>query len=249
MIKNKELEIIINNKLNTNFSIQDYIPNGLQIEGKKYIKNIIMGVSACQKLLDIAVKLKTDAIIVHHGYFWNNESSVIRGLKKKRIYTILKNNINLYSWHLPLDINQQIGNNIYLAKILNINFKGIINPFVFYGYLKNKISIKKFLFIIKNKLNRTPLHFGENAPKKIYKIAWCSGAGQKFLEKVIKYNIDVFITGEVSEMNFHIANENKIHFISAGHHATEKGGVIMLGNWLKKKFKLNTNFININNPV
>ncbi|QJC37949.1 Nif3-like dinuclear metal center hexameric protein [Enterobacteriaceae endosymbiont of Donacia bicoloricornis] len=248
-MKNKELEIIINNKLNTNISIQDYIPNGLQIEGKKYIKNIITGVSACQKLLDFAVKLKADAIIVHHGYFWKNESSVIKGAKKKKISTILINNINLYSWHLPLDLNQEIGNNIYLANILNINIKGKINPFVFYGYLKNKISIKKFLSILKKKLKRIPLHFGENAPKKIYKIAWCSGAGQKFLEKIINYDIDVFLTGEVSEMNFHFANENKIHFISAGHHATEKGGVIMLGNWLKKKFKLNVNFININNPV
>ncbi|QJC35912.1 Nif3-like dinuclear metal center hexameric protein [Enterobacteriaceae endosymbiont of Donacia sparganii] len=248
-MKNKELEIIINNKLNYKRNIQDYIPNGLQIEGKKYIKNIIMGVSACQKLLDIAVKLKTDAIIVHHGYFWKNESLVIKGYKKKRISTILINNINLYSWHLPLDLNKEIGNNIYLAKILNINIKGKINPFVFYGYLKKKIDIKKFILKIKNKLHRTPLHFSKNAPKKIYKIAWCSGAGQKFFEEVINFNIDVFITGEVSEMNLHIASENGIHFISAGHHATEKGGVIMLGNWLKKKFKLKTNFININNPV
>ncbi|QJC37547.1 Nif3-like dinuclear metal center hexameric protein [Enterobacteriaceae endosymbiont of Donacia thalassina] len=248
-MKNKELEIIINNKLNTNLSIQDYIPNGLQIEGKKYIKNIIMGVSACQKLLDISVKYKADAIIVHHGYFWNNESPVIKGFKKKRIFTILKHNINLYSWHLPLDYNQDIGNNIYLANILDINIQGKINPFIFYGYLKKKIDIKKFLIKIQNKLNRIPLHFGENAPQKIYKIAWCSGAGQKFFEKVIKYNIDVFLTGEVSEMNIHIACENKIHFISAGHHATEKGGVIMLGKWLQNKFKLKTKFINIYNPV
>ncbi|QJC34326.1 Nif3-like dinuclear metal center hexameric protein [Enterobacteriaceae endosymbiont of Donacia cinerea] len=248
-MKNKELEIIINNKLNTNINIKDYIPNGLQIEGKKYIKNIIMGVSACQKLLDIAVKFKTDAVIVHHGYFWYHESPIIRGFKKKRISTILKNNINLYSWHLPLDINLKIGNNVYLAKLLNINIIGKINPFIFYGYLKNKINIKNFLFKIKKKLHRIPLHFGENAPKKIYKIAWCSGAGQKFFEEVIKFNVDVFLTGEVSEMNIHIAYENRIHFISAGHHATEKGGVIMLGKWLKNKFKLKTNFINIHNPV
>ncbi|QJC35096.1 Nif3-like dinuclear metal center hexameric protein, partial [Enterobacteriaceae endosymbiont of Donacia piscatrix] len=236
-MKNIILEKIINNKLQNNLKIQDYIPNGLQIEGKKYIKNIILGVSICQKLLNISVHLKADAIIVHHGFFWKNESSVIKGFKKKRIYTLLMNNINLYNWHLPLDINEKIGNNIYLAKILDINIQGKINPFIFYGYLKNKISIKKFLLKIKNKLHRTPLHFGKNAPKKIYKIAWCSGAGQKFLEKVLHFKIDVFLTGEISEMNLHIANENKIHFISAGHHATERGGVIMLGKWLKKKFK------------
>ncbi|QJC36316.1 Nif3-like dinuclear metal center hexameric protein [Enterobacteriaceae endosymbiont of Donacia cincticornis] len=248
-MKNIILEKIINNKLKTNLNIQDYIPNGLQIEGKKYIKNIILGVSACQQLLNIAIKRKADAIIVHHGYFWNDESPVIKGFKKKRIYTLLMNNINLYSWHIPLDINSKIGNNIYLAKILDIKIHGKINPFIFYGYLKKKINIQDFLLKIKNKLNRIPLHCGENAPKKIYKIAWCSGAGQKFLEKVLHFNIDVFLTGEISEMNLHIANENKIHFISAGHHATERGGVIMLSKWLKKKLKLKTHFIDIYNPI
>ncbi|QJC33914.1 Nif3-like dinuclear metal center hexameric protein [Enterobacteriaceae endosymbiont of Donacia provostii] len=248
-MKNIILEKIINNKLKNNLNIKDYIPNGLQIEGKKYIKNIILGVSACQQLLNIAVKFKTDAVIVHHGYFWNNESPIIKGFKKKRIYTLLNNNINLYSWHIPLDINEKISNNIYLAKILDINIKGKINPFIFYGFLKKKINIKDFLKKIKIKLNRIPLHFGKNAPKKIYKIAWCSGAGQKFFEQVLNFDIDVFLTGEVSEMNLHISNENKIHFISAGHHATEKGGVIMLSKWLKKKFKLQTHFIDIYNPI
>ncbi|QJC32292.1 Nif3-like dinuclear metal center hexameric protein [Enterobacteriaceae endosymbiont of Donacia versicolorea] len=248
-MNNKQLEIIINDKLNTKLNIKDYIPNGLQIEGKKYIKNIILGVTACQKLLNFAVKLKADAIIVHHGYFWKNESPIIIGHKKKRIYTILINHINLYSWHLPLDLNTKIGNNIYLANLLDINIHGKINNFVFYGYLKKKIYIKDFIIKITNKLHRTPLYFGKNKFKKIHKIAWCSGAGQKFFEEVVNFNIDVFITGEVSEMNIHIAREYDIYFVSAGHHATEKGGIIMLGKWLKNKFNLKTNFIDIYNPA
>ncbi|QJC28873.1 Nif3-like dinuclear metal center hexameric protein [Enterobacteriaceae endosymbiont of Plateumaris consimilis] len=247
-MNNIELEKIINNKLNS-ININDYVPNGLQIEGKNNITNIITGVSACQSLLNIAVLKKADAIIVHHGYFWKNESLIIKGLKRYRLKTLLSNDINLYSWHIPLDINNNLSNNIFLANLLNINFIGKINPFVFYGSFNPPLHIKDLINIIKCKLNRTPLHFGKNAPKIINNIAWCSGAGQKFFEEIVDFNIEVFLTGEVSEQTIHIATEYGVNFISAGHHATEKGGIIMLSQWLKNNYDLKINFIDINNPV
>lgn len=77
------LEKIINEKIINNFNFKDCVPNGLQIEGKKNIQKIITGVTACQDLIKKAVQLKADAIIVHHGYFWKNESPIIKGIKKK----------------------------------------------------------------------------------------------------------------------------------------------------------------------
>ncbi|QJC28425.1 Nif3-like dinuclear metal center hexameric protein [Enterobacteriaceae endosymbiont of Plateumaris braccata] len=247
-MNNIELEKIINKKLNS-ININDYVPNGLQIEGKSNITNIITGVSACQNLLNIAVIKKADAIIVHHGYFWKNESLIIKGLKRHRLKTLLSNDINLYSWHIPLDINNNLSNNIFLANLLNINFIKKINPFVFYGNFNPPLHIKDLINIIKYKLNRIPLHFGQNAPKIINNIAWCSGAGQKFFEEIVNFNIEVFLTGEVSEQTIHIATEYGINFISAGHHATEKGGIIMLSKWLQNNYDLKINFIDINNPV
>ncbi|QJC30213.1 Nif3-like dinuclear metal center hexameric protein [Enterobacteriaceae endosymbiont of Plateumaris sericea] len=247
-MNNIELEKIINKKLNSN-NIFDYVPNGLQIEGKKNIRNIITGVSACQNLLDIAVFEKADAIIVHHGYFWKNEPLIIKGLKRNRLKTLLSNDINLYSWHIPLDINNTISNNVFLANLLNINIIGKINPFIFYGNFNPPLKIQDLISLIKDKLNRIPLHFGKNAPKIINNIAWCSGAGQKFFEEIVNSNIEVFLTGEISEQTIHIATEYGINFISAGHHATEKGGLIMLSQWLKDKYKLKIKFIDINNPV
>ncbi|QJC29315.1 Nif3-like dinuclear metal center hexameric protein [Enterobacteriaceae endosymbiont of Plateumaris rustica] len=247
-MNNIELERIINKKLNS-INIKDYVPNGLQIEGKNNIKNIVTGVSACQNLLDIAVFKKVDAIIVHHGYFWKNEPLIIRGMKRRRLKTLLSNNINLYSWHIPLDINNKLSNNIFLANLLNINFIDKINPFIFYGNFNPPLNIKDLINLIKFKLNCIPLHFGKNAPKIINNIAWCSGAGQKFFEEIVNFNIDVFLTGEVSEQTIHIATEYGINFISAGHHATEKGGLIMLGQWLQNNYNLKINFIDINNPV
>lgn len=97
-MKNTELEQLINDKLNS-AAISDYAPNGLQVEGKETVHKIVTGVTASQALLDEAVRLQADAVIVHHGYFWKGESPVIRGMKRHRLKTLLENDINLYGWH------------------------------------------------------------------------------------------------------------------------------------------------------
>ncbi len=124
-MKNSELEQLINDKLNS-AAISDFAPNGLQVEGRETVHKIVTGVTACQALLDEAVRLQADAVIVHHGYFWKNESPVIRGMKRRRLKTLLANDINLYGWHLPLDAHPELGNNAQLAHLLGINVLGEI---------------------------------------------------------------------------------------------------------------------------
>jgi len=136
-MKNFLLEEIINKKLSSD-KYDDIVPNGLQIEGDHIVKKIIIGVTACQNLLDVAVSHGANAIIVHHGYFWQKESRYIHNMKRKRLKTILSNNINLYSWHLPLDIHPELGNNAQIGKKLNICIKGNILPYVLWGEFKKK---------------------------------------------------------------------------------------------------------------
>ena len=118
-MKNTELEQLINDKLNS-AAISDYAPNGLQVEGKETVHKIVTGVTASQALLDEAVRLQADAILVHHGYFWGGESAQIRGMKKRRLQTLLQHDINLYAYHLPLDAHPVLGNNAQLARLLDI---------------------------------------------------------------------------------------------------------------------------------
>ena len=127
-MKNSELEQLINEKLNS-AAISDYAPNGLQVEGRETIQKVVTGVTASQALLDEAVRLEADAVIVHHGYFWKGESPVIRGMKRNRLKTLLANDINLYGWHLPLDAHPELGNNAQLASLLGINVMGEIEPY------------------------------------------------------------------------------------------------------------------------
>ncbi len=247
-MKNFFLEDIINKKLLSE-KYKDTVPNGLQIEGRETVKKIITGVTACQALLDKALFYNADAIIVHHGYFWKNESKYIHNIQRKRLKTILSNDINLYSWHLPLDIHPQLGNNAQIAKKLNICIKGNILPYVFWGVIKNKITGVDFAKKIEEKFKKYPIHLYENAPFYINRIAWCSGKGQSFIKEACKFGIDAFLTGEISEETAHVAKEFGVHFFSLGHHNTEKDGIKSLGEWLHIEYDLNVNFIDIYNPA
>ncbi|HIW06111.1 MAG TPA: Nif3-like dinuclear metal center hexameric protein [Candidatus Ignatzschineria merdigallinarum] len=245
-----ELEKIINKKLNSD-AIKDYVPNGLQIEGRESIQKILTGVTASLEFIDAAIARNVDAVIVHHGYFWKSETPVIRGMKYARIKKLIENGINLYAYHLPLDLHAELGNNVQLAKMWNIQDVMPISeqqPLVLTGNLSQEISVDEFSQMIETSLDRKPF-IEASGPKMIKRIAWCSGAAQDYLEDAANAGFDAFITGEVSERTIYIARELGIHFIAAGHHATERDGVKALGQWLAQEYSFDVEFIDINNPI
>ncbi|MDU7837924.1 MAG: type 2 GTP cyclohydrolase I [Pantoea sp.] len=243
-----ELEKIVNQQLNSG-AFSDYAPNGLQVEGRTEVKTLITGVTASQALVDEAVARNADAILVHHGYFWKSEPAVIKGMKRNRLRALLANDINLYGWHLPLDAHPTLGNNAQLAKLLDIEVKGEVQPLVFWGELATPLSGVALAQRIEERLGRTPLHCGDNAPAQIRRVAWCSGGGQGFIDSAAAFGVDAYITGEVSEQTIHSAREQGLHFFAAGHHATERGGIKALGEWLASEHGLDVTFIDIPNPA
>lgn len=243
-----ELENIVNQQLNSG-AFSDYAPNGLQVEGRTEVNTLITGVTASQALVDEAVARNADAILVHHGYFWKSEPAVIKGMKRNRLRALLTNDINLYGWHLPLDAHPTLGNNAQLAKLLDIEVKGEVQPLVFWGELATPLSGEALAQRIEEKLGRTPLHCGDNAPAQIRRVAWCSGGGQGFIDSAAAFGVDAYITGEVSEQTIHSAREQGLHFFAAGHHATERGGIKALGEWLASEHGLDVTFIDIPNPA
>ncbi|WP_395496521.1 Nif3-like dinuclear metal center hexameric protein [Arsenophonus endosymbiont of Lipoptena cervi] len=247
-MNNIKLEKIINQYLKID-NYQDYSPNGLQVEGRAEICKIVTGVTASQALLNEGIKLSADAIIVHHGYFWKNEPQVILNMKRNRLKTLLCNNMNLYSYHLPLDCHPIIGNNIQLGNLMEVEIESYITPFLPIGKFTKSITADNLISRLSNRLNRQPLYCGDNGPIKIHKIAWSTGSSQDLIQKAAEAGADAFVTGEVSEQTIHIAREMKIHFYAAGHHATEKFGVKLLGEWLNKNYGFQVIFIDINNPV
>jgi dinuclear metal center YbgI/SA1388 family protein len=229
---------------------KDYCPNGLQVEGRAEIRKIVTGVTASMALLEAAYLAGADLILVHHGYFWKNEDARILGIKRKRIAYLLKYDLNLMAYHLPLDAHAELGNNVQLGRVLGIlpiNYVGESN-LVAYGELDQALSLGVFTKLIENRLQRAPLVIG-NPQKQIKKVAWCTGAAQDYMDEAIQLGADVFISGEISEQTTHQALETSVSYISAGHHATERYGVQALGEHLAEKFNLIHEFIDIKNPV
>ncbi len=237
--------------LNVN-AISDYCPNGLQVEGKAQIKRIVSGVTASQALIDAAIELQADAILVHHGYFWKGEDQRVIGMKQRRIKALLTHDINLLAYHLPLDVHPEVGNNVQLAQRLGLTVTGPLEPgnprsVGLIGTLDTPLSAKDFAARIESVLGRAPLVFDQHKP--IQSVAWCTGGAQGYIEQAIAAGVDAYLTGEVSERTFHEAQENGISFFAAGHHATERYGVQALGEWLVKRFGIEHHYVECDNPV
>ncbi len=250
----QELKNIINylNELLKPELFNDYCPNGLQVSGTNSISTIVTGVTACQALINEAVRLKADALLVHHGFFWKGENPCVVGIKRNRLAALLEHKINLIAYHLPLDAHRELGNNNQLAQKLKIivDQKSSENPtnLCWSGILSPSLSGDEFSTLITEKLGREPLHIPGKATA-IKRVMWCTGAAQDAIENAVLSEADAFITGEVSERTVHIARENGLHFYAAGHHATECYGIQALGEHLAKKWGIKTIFVNIDNPV
>lgn len=247
-MNNLQLEALINQKLDVS-NFHDYAPNGLQVEGRRNVQRVVTGVTASQDLLDAAIAVEADAILVHHGYFWKNEPAVVRGMKRNRLKALLVNDINLYGYHLPLDAHPVLGNNAQLAELFGIAVQGEVMPLVPYGELEKPLSGEELRQRIEVILDRKVLHSAQGGPEEIRRIAWCSGGGQGFIQQAAEFGVDAFISGEVSEQTIHIAREMGLHFYAAGHHATERYGVKALGEWLESDHGLDVMFIDIDNPA
>ncbi|WP_044407594.1 Nif3-like dinuclear metal center hexameric protein [Thiomicrospira microaerophila] len=230
---------------------KDYAPNGLQVEGKAEIKKLVFGVTASQALIDQAIAQQADMIVVHHGYFWKNEPTTITGIKYQRIKKLIDHDINLVGYHLPLDAHPQLGNNAQLAKLWGLEDitpqPGLVS-LVRLGRLSEPMSIELFKQQVASSLAREPLHL-PGGPQQVQTISWCSGGAQGYIQQAIDWQADVYISGEVSEQTTHMAAESGIHYLAAGHHATETWGVKALAELVKKEFNLQADYIECVNPV
>jgi len=234
---------------------QDYCPNGLQVEGRAEVARLATGVTACQRLLDEAIAWGADAVLVHHGYFWRGEPAPVVGMKRRRLAALLGSEVSLFAYHLPLDAHPLWGNNACLGQRLGIEpaaqaplHPGVESAPGAVGALPRAVSAAEFVAAVERFTGRPALHVGtRDAP--VSRIAWCTGAAQDYIGAAVAAGADVYLTGEASEQTVHIAREEGIHFIAAGHHATERYGVQALGEHVAEKFALEHRFFDIDNPV
>jgi dinuclear metal center YbgI/SA1388 family protein len=231
---------------------RDFCPNGLQVEGRARIKTLVTGVTASVALIEAAVGLKADAILVHHGYFWRGEDARVVGPKHKRLKLLLAHDINLYAYHLPLDMHPAMGNNAQLAAQLGLVADGRFGEDGL-GWLGAAAdpalkTVADLANLIETRLGRPPLVIGDPA-QALGRVGWCTGAAQNLLADAIAAGAATYLSGEISEPTVHLAREAGVTYVACGHHATERYGVQALGAHLAEQFGIAHRFIEIPNPV
>jgi len=232
---------------------QDYCPNGLQVEGRSRVCRLASGVTASQALVDTAIEWGADAILVHHGYFWKGEDPRVVGMKRRRLGALLAADVSLLAYHLPLDAHPELGNNARLGRLLGLESWSDLQPGVpgglgNLGELPAAVPAAEIAARVARLTGRNPLHIGDPGVP-VRRLAWCTGAAQSYIDAAVAAGADLFLTGEVSEPTVHVAREEGIQFLAAGHHATERYGVQALGEHLAARFALEHQFIDIDNPV
>ena len=249
MARRSEIDEYLSARLQT-ASFKDYGPNGLQIEGRDEVRKLVTGVTASRALIDAAIDAQADAVLVHHGLFWRGYEGRITGWLKQRIARLLAHDISLYAYHLPLDAHDEFGNNAQLGARLGITTDARFGEqsLGFIGTLPVPSSMADLVGRFERLTGRSTTSINGDG-RTMVRVAWCTGGAQSYFEAAIAAGADVFITGEISEPQAHLARETGTAFIAVGHHASERYGVQALGAHLATVFGIKHSHIDIDNPA
>ncbi len=169
---------------------------------------------------------------------------VLRG----RLQPLFAADVTLAAYHLALDAHPEVGNNALLCRRLGIRPEERFAGIGFGGSLEEPCSIGEFAERARLELGRSPLCF-PSGPARIERVAVCSGGAARYLADAAELGYDCFLTGEPAEPSMALSAERRIHFVAAGHYATETLGVQALAALLAERFSLEWEFIDVPNPV
>lgn len=224
---------------------KDYCPNGLQVKGKNEVQKIAFSTSASLEIIEQAAKNHVDALIVHHGLFWDKDSRVLDGAILKKIKLLLDHQINLIAYHLPLDAHREVGNNFPLLHMLGCHTLEHFETVGAKGHVQASSDelVSKLIKIFDIRPLIPPVQ-----KKKIATVACVSGGAHACIKAAHDQNIDAFITGTCDEWVYDFAIENNIVFIPLGHYRSETLGIKLLKDYLKKTMGFDVIYLESSNP-
>lgn len=236
------------------YEFQDYGPNGLQIEGSETISKIAFAVSAQRHSIEEAVAQKADCLIVHHGLFWKfHGTRAIKGSFAKRVKPLIQNDINLFGYHLPLDAHIEYGNAAAIAKRIGLtelkpfgDYKGC--PTGVAGKFERPLKPKDLIVKLESVLDHNILHSRPN-DNEISSMGIITGGANSEWRLCLRENLDAYLTGEMSEHDWHESREDDIHMFAGGHNATEQFGVQEIMKLVQERFSVECFFIPSENPA
>jgi dinuclear metal center YbgI/SA1388 family protein len=221
---------------------------GLQVAGAREVERIACGVSASLELFERAAGARAQMLLVHHGLLWDRDSRVIDDARSRRLKALLDAEITLAAYHLALDAHPEVGNNALLARELGIEPSERFAGIGFGGPLAEPTTVDEFAERVREALASEPLVFA-HGPARVERAAVVTGGAASHLAEAARDGYDLFLTGEPAEPSLHTARELGIHFVAAGHYATERIGIQALAKRLSEQFDVEWEFIDLPNPV
>lgn len=233
----------------------DYAPNGLQVPGPEDVRRVVTGVSAHAELIERAAAAGADLVLVHHGLFWKGEPLGIDRVMRHRLGLLFEHDMALAAYHLPLDAHVVCGNNAGLAAALGA--ASWVPAFAHGGapigvaasFGDEGLAAAELLARVREATGRPDVLAFLDGPERVRTIGICSGAAAGDLPEAIAMGLDAFLTGEPAERCMAMAREHRIHFLAAGHHATERLGVQALGALLAAEFGIEHEYVEVPNPI
>ncbi|OGQ20332.1 MAG: Nif3-like dinuclear metal center hexameric protein [Deltaproteobacteria bacterium RBG_16_71_12] len=229
----------------------DAAENGLQVEGRAEVERVVCGVTASLELIELAIEARADAVVVHHGLVWSGGIRRLDGWLGARVRRLVKADVNLFAYHLPLDAHPELGNNAQLARAL-----GVVEarPFGRYqgqligvaGALQEPLAPGAFLDRVAAKVG--PVHPASRLVDVVRTAGICSGGAASMLHEAVAERLDVFVTGEPAEWSHAVSQETGVGFVAAGHHATERFGPRALADKLAAH-GLEARFVDVENAA
>jgi dinuclear metal center YbgI/SA1388 family protein len=236
-------------------AFRDYCPNGLQVPTTVPVQTVVTGVSANVALIERAVAEGADLVLVHHGLFWRGEPLEITPLKHRRLAPFFAHDMALAAYHLPLDGHPEHGNNALIAAGLGAQTEGRFAEQggreigVHVRFEGDGLTIDDLSERVQALMGgRAPLAIA-GGPERIRTLGIVSGAATDDVHGAIDLGLDAYLTGEPAERAFSIAHDAGIHFLAAGHHATETFGVRRLGDLLAREFGVRHVWVDVPNPI
>jgi dinuclear metal center YbgI/SA1388 family protein len=234
-------------------SFDDYGPNGLQVPGVAEVSKLATGVSANRAFIEAAVEAGAHLAIAHHGIFWGGDPQALSEQMAERLRALLAARVSLAAYHLPLDANREIGNNALLCQGLGFQRDESFSSFGgrsigVIGRSAGGVGPDELRDRVTELVGREPLMF-ESGPSRVRSIGIVSGGASGRIHDAIAIGLDAYLTGEPSEPAMADAREGGIHFIAAGHYATETFGVKRLGELIAERFAIEHQFIDVPNPI
>ena len=235
---------------------EDYAPNGLQVPAvDDEVRRVVTGVSAHLALFERAQAARADLVLVHHGLFWRGQPLGVDRVQHRRLRLLFEHDIALAAYHLPLDAHPVHGNNALLAAALGAQewspaFAHAGPPIgVAADFGPDGVPASELLARVQAVTGREDVVAFLAGPDPVRRLGICCGAAADDLPAAIALGLDGLLTGEPAERCMAIAREYDVHFLAAGHHATERLGVQRLGELLVREFGVEHEFCDVPNPI